>query len=205
MQNNKPVQLDPARRGQAGAVLARAFHNDPAYVAVMPEEGKRAAVLAWLFDRVVNYALLYGRAYTTPELEGVACWLPPGQNKLTLSRIVRSGLHATPVKMGWTAYRRFDAYVTYADRFHEHYAPASCWYLWAIGVDPPHQGKGIGSRLIAPVLERARADGTACYLETGTERNVRFYEKHGFKVVGEGRAPRLGVPVWAMRREAADV
>ena len=35
-----------------------------------------------------------------------------------------------------------------------------------------HQGRGIGSALLAPILERASADGTACYLETGTVRNA---------------------------------
>jgi len=200
MQDNEPIRPDPARRSQAGAVLARAFHNDPLYVVVMPNEDRRATALLWLFDRVVHYALLYGQVYVTPALEGVACWLPPGQCKLTLPRLVRSGLHATPFRMGWTAYRRFDACMSYSDRLHERHAPESHWYLWAIGVDPPHQGKGIGSKLLAPILERADAERTACYLETGTEGNVRFYEKHGFKVVGEGQAPRLGVNVWAMVR-----
>ena len=54
--------------------------------------------------------------------------------------------------------------------------------------------------MIQPVPTRASADGTACYLETGTEENVRFYEKHGFKVVGEGRVPGLEWQVWAMLR-----
>ncbi len=203
MQNNEPVRLEAAQRSQAAELLARAFRNDPTYVIVMPEEDKRAEVLSWLFDRVVHYSLLYGQVYTTPVLEGVACWLPPGQTRLTIPRIVRSGLYATPMKMGWAAYRRFDTYMSYADKLHERYAPESHWYLWAVGVDPPNQGKGIGTRLIAPVLEKASTDGTACYLETGMERNVRFYEKHGFKVVGAGRVPKLELNVWAMVRTAA--
>ena len=104
--------------------------------------------------------------------------------------------------MGLTAYHRFDTYMGYADKLHKRHAPESHWYLWAVGVDPPSQGKGIGSRLLQPVLARASADGTACYLETGIERNIRFYEKHGFKVVGQGRVPKQGLGVWAMLREA---
>ena len=203
MLHNPAAQLNVAHRSHAAAALAKAFHNDPVYAAVVPDHDRRAALLMWLFDRVVSYALLYGQVNATAASEGAACWLPPGQSHLTLPRLVRSGLYATPLKMGWTAYRRFDTYMSYADHFHARYAPASHWYLWAIGVDPQHQGQGIGSTLLATVLERASADGVACYLETGTEKNVRFYARHGFKVVAEGQAPGLGVPVWAMVREAA--
>lgn len=203
MQNSEPVQLGVAQRGQAAELLATAFHSDPLYVLVMPEPDKRAAVLAWLFDRVVHYSLLYGQVYTTRTLEGVACWLPPGRTRLTIGRILQSGLYATPLKMGLATYRRFDAYMSYADKFHHRYAPESHWYLWAVGADPLKQGRGIGGALIEPVVVSAGASGSACYLETGVERNVRFYERHGFRTVGVGRVPKLGVPVWAMRRDAA--
>ena len=152
---------------------------------------------------MVRYSLLYGEVYTTPAVNGVACWLPPGRTELTLGRMVRCGLHATPLKMGLAAYRQFDIYMSYADVLHARYAPEPHWYLWAIGVDPASQGKGIGSRLIKPILKRADAGGTACYLETEMARNVRFYEKHGFEVVDGGKVPKLGAQVWAMVREPA--
>jgi ribosomal protein S18 acetylase RimI-like enzyme len=201
MQGNRPVQLEVAQRGQAAELLARAFHNDPTYRLVIPEEEKRAKVLLWLFDRVVHYALLYGEVHTSPALEGVVCWLPPGETHLALGRVVRSGLYATPLKMGLAAYRRFDTYMSYADELHRRCAPESHWYLWAIGVDPSSQGRGIGGSLLERVLVRTSEDGTLCYLETGMERNLRFYEKHGFKVVGEGTVPGLGIQVWAMLRD----
>jgi ribosomal protein S18 acetylase RimI-like enzyme len=202
MQNNDLVPLAMAQRGQAANLLAKAFHDDPLYVLVVPEEGKRANVLSWLFDRVIAYSLLYGQVHTTPVLEGVACWLPPGQTEVTLGRLVRSGLYAVPLRLGVAAYRRFDAYLRYVDTLHKRYAPEPHWYLWALGVDPPRQGRGIGSRLLEPVLARAGADGAACYLDTGTERNVLFYEKRGFQAVHEGQVPKLGVQVWAMLRGA---
>lgn len=200
MQDHEPVRLDPSQRVQAAKVLARAFHDDPLYRLVLPEEEQRARRASWLFERVVRYALLYGQVYTTPALEGVACWLPPGQTRLTVGRMVRSGLYSAPLKMGLAACRQFDTYSSYTDRLHQRHAPESHWYLWVLGVDPPSQGQGLGGRLIQPVLTRASADGTACYLETGTAENVRFYEKHGFKIVGEGRVPGLGWQVWAMLR-----
>jgi ribosomal protein S18 acetylase RimI-like enzyme len=202
IQASEIIRLEAAQRGRAGGILARAFQDDPAYIVVVPQADQRTDVLAWLFGGVVHYSLLYGEVYTTLGLEGVACWLPPGQTHVTLWRLVRSGLHATPLRMGLAAYRRFNAYMGYADTFHERYAPESHWYLWAIGVDPASQGKGVGGRLMRSVLMQADADGMACYLETGTDRNVRFYEKLDFKVVGGGEVPRLGIQVWAMVRRA---
>lgn len=202
VQGDSLISLDPARRHQAGALLARAFHADPLYEAAVPDAQRRMALLTWLLARVVHYTLLRGHVHTTPALEGVACWLAPGRTELTLGGVVRSGLYATPLKMGREAYRRFDLYQRLSGRLHHRHAPQPHWYLWVIGVDPPCQGQGIGSRLLVPMLHRMDAEGIACYLETGSEQNVRFYEKHGFHVESADRVPTMGVPVWAMRREA---
>ena len=68
---------------------------------------------------------------------------------------------------------------------------------------PDRQGRGFGSHLMQPVLERCDADGTPAYLETDTERNVQLYERHGFKVTEEFPLPGGGPPVWLMWREPA--
>ena len=204
MQNYNLIQPASSHASQIAKMLARAFHDDALYAFVLPEDSKRAEVLLWLFDRVMCYSFLYGRVYATPELDGVACWLPPGQTELTLGRIVRSGLVAAPLKMGLPAYRRFDAYSSYVDKLHAQYAPQPHWYLWVLAVAPSSQGQGIGSRLIQPILEQTHAESIACYLETEAESNIRFYKKHGFRVVEEGAVPGTGLKVWAMMRDGAD-
>jgi ribosomal protein S18 acetylase RimI-like enzyme len=200
MPGNTPVLLDPIQLRPAAALLAAAFLNDPMYIQVQPNNGARLKMLEWLLERVIRYALLNGQVYTTPGLIGVACWLPPGHTHLTFVGLLRSGLIAAPLKLGLRTYLRFDRYMSYADKLHERYAPSSHWYLWAIGVEPTHQGCGVGSSLLQPVLQQANSEGAACYLDTGTESNTRFYARHGFQVVEHGRTPRDGVQVWAMLR-----
>ena len=56
------------------------------------------------------------------------------------------------------------------------------YYLSVLGTDPDQQGGGIGSALLAPVLDRCDADGVAAYLESSKESNVAFYARHGFTV-----------------------
>jgi ribosomal protein S18 acetylase RimI-like enzyme len=195
------VHLNSLYKDTAAFIFARAFQNDPFYRFVFPDEKKRSRELQWLMQKVVNYSLRYGDVYTTSEKEGVICWLPPHDTELTFSRIVRTGLHFIVFRFGLAAYRRFNDNMAYTGRLHKYHVPDPHWYLWAIGVDPSFQGKGIGGKLMQPVLASAGAAGTPCYLETHNQKNIPFYETHGFKVVGEGKVPKHDLSVWAMLRK----
>ena len=59
------------------------------------------------------------------------------------------------------------------------------WHLGPIGVLPTHQGLGIGSMLMERFCKEVDACMAKAYLETDLDKNVRFYEKFGFKVVSE--------------------
>ena len=75
------------------------------------------------------------------------------------------------------------------------------WYLPSLGVDPAHQGQGVGGALLRAALERCDREGAASYLESSSPRNVPLYERHGFEVQGEiryGSSP----PVIPMLRSA---
>jgi GNAT superfamily N-acetyltransferase len=82
--------------------------------------------------------------------------------------------------------------------------PPTCTYLQGLGTDPPRQGEGLGSAVLQPVLARCDRDGLPAYLETTKERNVGFYESHGFAVVARTRLPLDGPPMWFMWREPAE-
>ena len=63
------------------------------------------------------------------------------------------------------------------------------WHLPLIGVDPVHQGKGIGSALLSVVLNVCDSRKVSAYLEATSPRNVPLYERHGFEAVGSGLSP----------------
>jgi GNAT superfamily N-acetyltransferase len=74
------------------------------------------------------------------------------------------------------------------------------WYLEALGERSAHQGQGIGTRLLEPVLATCDADRLPAYLDTATERNLVFYQRLGFQVHEEfdlGNGPHI----WTMWRE----
>ena len=195
------LPLKAYQQKQASEVMGEAFLNDPMWRYLVPDEARRARVVSLSMNILVRYSLLYGEIYTTPALDGVACWLLPGQTTPIFSRLVRIGIRSAPFQLGWTGFRRFISVENYCGEVHKRIVPGKHWYLWGLGVKPSRQGQGIGGMLMQPVLARADSDRLPCYLETTNEKNVPFYEKHGFKVVCEGNVPRHALHIWAMLRE----
>jgi ribosomal protein S18 acetylase RimI-like enzyme len=132
----------------------------------------------------------------------VAVWLPPpGRSSMSFVRLLHSGLLAESVVLGPREFLRANLLGAHVQTLDMEVYRRSYWYLWLLAVDPARQGRGIGGALLEPVLEGADASGLPCALETMTERNVRFYEKHGFGVVRQAPSPLGGPRCWAMRRE----
>ncbi|MGD8656363.1 MAG: GNAT family N-acetyltransferase [Desulfobacterales bacterium] len=59
------------------------------------------------------------------------------------------------------------------------------WHLGPVGVLPSHQGNGIGTKLLSLFCKEVDACSAPAYLETDSDKNVRFYERFGFQVVSE--------------------
>src|SRR5690606_23747385 len=124
----------------------------------------------------------YGEVHILDGMRGVACWLPPEHAVPTFWRQVRSGMLSLPWHFGVSGFRKLTAYDEVARRLHHQHASMPHWFLSAIGIDPAHQGQGLGSALMQPMLSRADNDGLPCWLDTHQEQNVRLYERHGFEV-----------------------
>jgi ribosomal protein S18 acetylase RimI-like enzyme len=55
------------------------------------------------------------------------------------------------------------------------------YYFSNIGVAPEAQGRGLGSKLMCPTLDRCDKEGLPAYLEASSERNAALYERLGFQ------------------------
>ncbi|MBA3359285.1 MAG: GNAT family N-acetyltransferase [Thermoleophilaceae bacterium] len=196
------VQTDPASAQRAGALLARAFHDDAMFCAVQPDPDRRRRVLPWFFAAAARLGLREGELHMLDEDAGAAIWLPPGNGRMRAGPIVRSGLAQVPFRFGPSAFRRFARITGNFDSVREEVVHQPYWHLFILGVEPGHQRRGLGGELIAPVLARADDVGQPCYLETSEEHNVPFYERHGFAVAGGRRDPDGLPPFWPMLREA---
>jgi ribosomal protein S18 acetylase RimI-like enzyme len=191
------VRLEPGRVGEASAMLARAFHDDPAWTWLIPDEKRRTRVLPWLFR--VGFDVTSADVWATEgAVLGAARWLPPGPPSMRVAATLRAML-ATPLRLG-AATGPFLAYGRAVESMREAVMPAPHWYLAGIGVEPTHRRRGLGSALLRPGLEAADRDQVPVVLLTNNPDNLPFYEQHGFAVVREGVTPRDGPKAWAMVR-----
>ncbi len=176
-------------------VLARAFDDDPILRWVFPRARVRVryggAFFRWSLWRCSDQHV----TWTTDDRAGAALWTLPCRWRVTPREVARLAQWAgrgvgwrTPLVMwGLSALER-----RHTDDGH--------LYLAVLGVDPIRQGAGVGSALLGPGLELCDREGLPAYLETGRERNLAFYARHGFRVTGRLTLP-AGPPVWLMRRD----
>ena len=175
--------------------LARAFDDDPIVNWAFSHPGRRAGGARRFFARMLRWALPQGAVYAHGD-GAAALWALPGQWRMThreeagfLTLVPWIGLRSPIVGYG----------LGLVETRHPRDPHA---YLAVLGVDPPLQGGGVGSALLAPMLHTCDRDLIPAYLETGKERNVDFYSRHGFRVTEELQLPR-GPRVWLMWRDPA--
>jgi len=180
--------------------LARAFHDDPVTTFIFPTTRYEERLAGYFRTHLGKIALAHGLTYTTEGHHGGAIWLPPGAWQLTpmdLARTLPGTVRALGAKLPM-ALRN----LVYIEKRHP---KAPHYYLATLGTHPDHQGKGIGSALLEPVLSRCDAEGMPAYLESSKEKNLAFYGRHGFEVTEELALPGGGPPLWLMWRRARGV
>jgi ribosomal protein S18 acetylase RimI-like enzyme len=180
--------------------LERAFSTDPMFTWIFPNPDRRSRSLRALVRVPLEYGLRYGRVTQSNDAMSVAIWIPPGR-KVTTGGMVRCGILTVPFRIGLRPFMRFAGANDVMGRLHENYVPEPHWYLLIVGVDPDRQGRALGSALLKEGLARADQTNSPCYLETSEERNLAFYERQGFAVVGSAALGDGGPRGWAMRRE----
>ena len=202
MSCNEPIPLTVRDIGAATDVLVRSFAADPGLLFVLPDINDRKRLYTSLARAMLRFVLRCGAPLvTTAPARGVALWFPPDAPAPTDVDLVETGLAHLPALVGAEPMARFKRLIGQLDTLHPQYAPEPHWYLAMLGVHPEWQRRGIGDALMQPVFKSADRDGTPCYLESPTMENTRYYQRRGFRVVGETDIPDSEVHVWCMRRE----
>ena len=127
-----------------------------------------------------------GTAFGIDQLAGAALWLPPGASadEEALANLME---RTTPASIQRDAAGVFEQMANFHPK-EPH------WYLPLIGVDPACQGRGLGDKLLARALARCDAEQFPAYLESSNPRNIPFYQRHGFEVMGKiqvGSSPTI--------------
>lgn len=180
-------------RSRAVSVQVMAFASDPIMRWLYPEPHAYLLHYPAFVEAFAGGAFEHSTAYIAGDFGGAAMWLPPGVHvePEPVEQIVKETV-ANPAR------DETFAILEEMDRYHIH---EPHWYLPMIGVDPAHQGRGMGSALLRHALAKCDEAALPAYLESSNPANVPLYERHGFRVLGTieaGSSP----PVFPMFREA---
>jgi GNAT superfamily N-acetyltransferase len=178
--------------------LVRAFFDDPLMAFLFQDDDgrRRKSRLFFVGDAKRAIVKAKGRVETTTDgpAKGGAIWFAPDQWRTgglelftQLPMLFKMGTE-TPRALG---------VLNQVEKVHP---KTPHWYLAVLGTDPDHQGKGVGSALLAPVLQKCDQEGIPAYLESSKNQNIPFYERHGFTVSSELKL-KDGPSIWPMWRD----
>ena len=146
-----------ARDAAAGSrLLSRAFADDPIITHYLHDPVRRAIAFPAFFEGVLHELFpsrqVFG-AWSDDNLVGVAAWLPP--DPVQPDHAARGDAHrchqTVTTMFPDTAGPLFAGFAALESLHPE----APRWYLAFVGIEPWHQGHGIGRQLLAPVLNVA--------------------------------------------------
>lgn len=196
----QPRRAGPGDLPRLVEVLAQAFDDDPLACYLFPPAGVRRRGLRRFFRLQLRRLLAgMGEVWTTEDCVGAALWVPPTAER---PASLRDLWQLAPVLLDLVAGGRPTVALRLLADVERARPTEPHWYLATLGTAPPMQGRGVGSALLSAVLHRLDAQGLPAYLESSKERNVPFYARHGFEIVGEARAKDDPLTLWLMWRPA---
>jgi GNAT superfamily N-acetyltransferase len=169
--------------------LALAFYDDPVVTWIIDDGPRRLQLLPGFFGAIAESYLAYSETYLVDEGASAAVWAPPGAEDD----------ERLPAQLGGVVEENAERLFEILGLMEEKHPVEPHYYLFLLGTRPERQGGGLGSSLMAPVLQACDREGVPAYLEATSERNKQLYLRHGFEVTGEIPLPG-GPTMWHMWR-----
>ncbi len=180
-------------------VLVDAFQEDPLTLYFIPPCDNWTALVSKYYAFRLRFGIMYGEVYApSPEIEGLAAWFAPGKSDMTNFRMMRAGGMGLSRYLGRDIITRMNMIGEYTTRMRKQHVGTTHWHLFPIAVRTVFQGKGFGSALMRPMLERIAEENLPCYLETQNEENVSLYEHFGFQIIHTDVIPGIDMKHWGM-------
>ena len=187
--------ITPAEHELAVATLSGAFHRDRVFEWIYPDSSRRSSAVPHLFAVLVEEFATRQQSRVTPDVDGVALWLPPGEELFPEDKA-----EAIIAEVVAGAGPDAERLMTCFEILEAHTPQEPHWHLGFLGVQPSLQGTGLGTALLQASLADIDDAGEAAYLEATSPDNRRLYERHGFEVVRDLPMPG-GPSLYAMWRE----
>ena len=185
----RPRKATAADLPDVSDTLALAFYDDPVLTWIIDHGSTRRQLLPGFFAAIAESYLAYEEIYTVGDWGSAAVWGPPGAEDD----------EELPTVLGKAVDEYAERLFEILGLMEEKHPVEPHYYLFLLGTRPEWQGRGLGSSIIAPVLETCDRDHVPGYLEATSERNKQLYLRHGFEVIDEIQL-RGGPSMWPMWR-----
>jgi ribosomal protein S18 acetylase RimI-like enzyme len=171
-------RADHSDRDLVVNILAKSFDDNKSVNYIVKQDEKRAMRVRKLMEYSYDVCNLFGDIFLSDDRKGCALIVMPDKKKATLKSIMLDAKLALSV-IGLDNIKRA---MNRESRINKLHPEEPFYYLWFIGVDPFEQNKGIGTKLLKDVIDKAKSRNRPVYLETSTLKNIPWYEKYGFTV-----------------------
>ncbi len=175
---------------ECAQLAAQSFADYEYFTTYFPDEGQRFDFLRRAI--LSEYRTTFGRAHFFVARRGgaivaVAQIFPPDYRKPSTLRYLTHGwcrVLALPDQKAVNAWSKMDES---AAAYCHAMMGGGTWYLSSLTVSATQRGQGIGAAMLKDcVVQHVRRNGgTRLCLFTNSERNLRFYQRSGFRIVDE--------------------
>ena len=136
------------------------------------------------------------------KANSLAIFSPYEIGTISIWKYLKAGGLAMIPKLGFKCVNKMTTFEKFAMEIKEKYAKPGCWYLYVFVTMPEFRSKGLGSKIMKPMLKYLDENNQDCYLETLLPVNVTIYKRYGFELKEEIKVPNTDLTLYAMLRKA---
>jgi hypothetical protein len=111
------------------------------------------------------------------DANSLAIFSPYEKGSISLCKYIKAGAFGMLPKLGLACTKRMTTFEKFAMEIKNKYSKPGCWYLYVFVTMPDSRGKGLGSKIMRPMMKYLDDNNQDCYLETLLPINVEIYKK----------------------------
>lgn len=159
-------------------ILTRSFDTNKSINFVVKQDKNRVNRIKELMSYSFELCFLFGEVFLSSEKNACALVLFPDKKKTTIKTIlwsVRLIYKSIGIMNLWKVLKR-------ESKVKKIHTKEPMYYLWFGCVDPKHQNKGVGTKLMHDLVQDSVSKERSLYFETSTIKNLPAYQKYGFQI-----------------------
>ncbi|MFA0964500.1 GNAT family N-acetyltransferase [Roseivirga sp. BDSF3-8] len=171
-------QANPEDKPHIIKTIAAAFKDNKSTNYVIRQDTRTPSRLTELVNYCYQLCHQFGHVWVSDDGKACAMVMLPHQKKTTFNTIgldIRLATRAIGLS-------RVGKVMSREAVIKKEHPVTPFAYLWYIGTAPHVQRKGSGTTLLQEIISFYTTLNLPLYLETSTEHNLPWYQKHGFEI-----------------------